>query len=80
MDSIQYTDIIHTTEPKALFTADTLACPGSTVQFINTSTGVNLQSQWSFGDNNTSAQTSPANVYTNTGLPEKNITLEPKNV
>jgi PKD repeat protein len=62
-------DYILTTDPKALFSsADTLACPGSTVQFSNQSTGLNLVSVWSFGDGNTSNASAPSNIYSNTGL------------
>lgn len=68
-DSLVFPTQIITTDPKAIFSAaDTLACPGSTVQFTNASNAVNYSSFWSFGDGNTSSVNSPANIYTTTGL------------
>jgi gliding motility-associated-like protein len=68
-DSYTISNYIITTDPKALFSsADTLACPRSTVQFTNQSTGINFTSVWSFGDGNTSAGFAPSNFYIDTGL------------
>lgn len=68
-DSLTIPNYVITTDPHALFsTADTLACPGSTVQFTNQSTAINYTSFWTFGDGNTSTSNSPANIYVNAGL------------
>lgn len=68
-DSVTIPNLIITTDPKALFTsADTLSCPGATVQFTNQSNAPDYTSVWSFGDGNSSTNTSPSNIYTNTGL------------
>jgi gliding motility-associated-like protein len=68
LDSLTVNNLITTTDPKALFSsADTLSCPGSSVQFTNQSTAINPASMWYFGDNNTSTVNSPSNIYTNPG-------------
>ena len=45
-----------------------------TVNFINTSTGANLNFLWRFGDGSTSTQTNPSHTYTSFG--SYNVTLE----
>jgi gliding motility-associated-like protein len=69
MDSLTIPNLIITTDPKAIFySGDTLACPGSNVQFVNNSTGINYTSSWSFGDGFTSTLNSPGHSYAITGL------------
>ena len=68
VDSIIRQNLVIATDPVPDFiTADTLTCPGRTVSFTNTSTGLNFTSSWDFGDGNTSTVTSPTNVYNSTG-------------
>jgi gliding motility-associated-like protein len=68
-DSITQISYVITTDPKAEFvSADTLACPGSLVQFTNQSTGNGLTSFWQLGDGTTSNAVSPTHAYTATGL------------
>lgn len=68
-DSAIRTDYVIATDPKALFSSgDTLACPGSVVQFNNQSTGINFTNFWSFGNGDTSILSSPSDTYVNTGL------------
>lgn len=68
MDSLYRSNYIIRTDPKALFFADTLACPLSTVQFTNQSNATNFTSSWNFGDGHTSIVQSPSNVYVDTGF------------
>ena len=50
-DSMVQNSLIVTTAPRASFTSpDSLSCPGRNVQFLTTSTGVNLVHAWTFGD------------------------------
>lgn len=75
-DSRTISNYIIASDPKALFTsADTLACPKSTVQFSNQSTGVNLVYAWSLGNGNTSTALSPSNIYIDTGLYTVKLTI-----
>lgn len=68
-DSLTINNLIIATDPKAQFiSADTLACPGSTVNFLDQSTAINYTSQWTFGDGNGSASQSPTHSYSATGL------------
>lgn len=66
-DSLLKPDLVHATAPQASFAVDTLSCPGSPVQFHNTSTAVNFTSSWFFGDGGTSPLQSPSHVYADTG-------------
>ena len=55
-------------QPKAdFYSLDTLNCTGKATAFINTSTGDNLQSQWTFGDGASSTVISPVHNYTSVG-------------
>ena len=65
-DSTLNTHIIVISQPVAGFNrSDTIACPGRTISFTNTSTGPNLTYLWNFGDGNISTATNPTHVYTN---------------
>ncbi|MDX1905652.1 MAG: PKD domain-containing protein [Bacteroidia bacterium] len=56
--------LISPTLPVAAFSAtDTIACPGSLVQFINQSTGTGLSYFWSFGDGTTSTVPNPVKLF-----------------
>ncbi|MCX6316062.1 MAG: PKD domain-containing protein [Bacteroidetes bacterium] len=67
-DSLTRSNLIVTTDPQPLFTsADTLTCPGASVQFTNASTPTPLSYNWDFGDGGTSLATSPSHIYTATG-------------
>ncbi len=69
MDSTILNNLVTATDPVPDFvSADTLTCPGATVNFTNTTIATGFSSQWDFGDGNTSALTSPTNIYTTTGL------------
>ena len=68
MDSLFKPFLITTVDPVPDFvSADTLTCPGATVQFTNNSTPSSVSSLWSFGDGNTSIISSPTHVYADTG-------------
>ncbi|GAC1418004.1 MAG: hypothetical protein NVSMB67_04970 [Flavisolibacter sp.] len=66
-DSIKKIDFVLATAPKADFSADTLACPGSNVNFTNLSTGDNYQHTWNFGNGTTSNLNAPSVKFTTTG-------------
>lgn len=71
-DNFLRNNYIRTTSSKANFvTADTLACPGSTVTFTNTSTypkGSGYDAVWYFGDGNSSTRIHDVNRYADTGV------------
>ncbi|MBP6090323.1 MAG: gliding motility-associated C-terminal domain-containing protein [Crocinitomicaceae bacterium] len=52
--------------PVPLFTADTLTCIGSTVNFTNTSTGASTYA-WNFGDGGNSTLQNPSHSYASIG-------------
>ena len=57
-DSITINNLVIATDPVPDFiSADTLVCPGSTVNFTNTSAPAGFTSQWDFGDGGTSTTT-----------------------
>ncbi len=51
------------TRPVAGFKADTFYCPGSALQFTDSSSGVGLTYLWNFGDGNSSIIKNPQNAY-----------------
>ena len=64
-DSIFKVNALVVSTPMAnFFTADTIACPGSPIEFFNSSTGPNLTYVWDFGDGNQSTATTPSHSYT----------------
>jgi gliding motility-associated-like protein len=65
VDSMVQNSLVVTTAPKANFTSpDSMSCPGRNVQFLTTSTGVNLSYVWTFGDGKTNAGSpNPRNIY-----------------
>ncbi|MBK5272453.1 MAG: PKD domain-containing protein, partial [Bacteroidia bacterium] len=68
-DSITIADLVIATDPFPDFiSADTLSCPGASVNFTNTSIANNYNSIWDFGDGDTSNNDSPSHVYAATGL------------
>lgn len=68
-DSITLNNLVTATDPVPAFvSADTLACPNSTVRFTNNSTPAGLSSFWDFGDGGTSAATSPTHSYAAVGV------------
>ena len=67
VDSLVRPNYVIVTDPQAQFTSDTLACPGSTIQFNNISNALNYSSSWDFGDGNTSTLNSPSHQYADTG-------------
>jgi gliding motility-associated-like protein len=67
-DSLTISNLVTITDPIPNFvSADTLTCPGATVNFTNTSIATGFSSFWNFGDGNTSLVNSPAHVYATTG-------------
>ena len=67
-DTLEKPDYIEVRQPVANFTAnDVDACIGQPIQFANTSLGVTLNSEWDFGDGNTSNVSNPVHSYTQTG-------------
>jgi gliding motility-associated-like protein len=68
-DSLTRTNLVTTTDPVPGFsTADTLTCPGATVNFTNTSAPTPLTYLWDFGDGGTSAAIAPTHAYAATGI------------
>ena len=65
IDSLVRPNLVTTSDPKAVFIADTLACPGSRVQFANNSIASNntFTSVWDFGDGGTSTLKNPFHNY-----------------
>ena len=60
---------ISITKPKAGFKADfNTFCPGVDFQFIDTSSGTNLQYVWDFGDGSKSTQSNPKHTYSGTDV------------
>ncbi|HEY6503989.1 MAG TPA: PKD domain-containing protein [Chitinophagaceae bacterium] len=68
-DSLTIPNLVTVTDPVPGFvTADTVTCPGATVNFTNTSVATpGFTSSWSFGDGNTSTVLSPTHSYAATG-------------
>lgn len=56
-------------DPRAAFFVDTPSCPGTSISFINQSSGGSAAKTylWNFGDGNTSTLTDPYHTYTTTG-------------
>jgi gliding motility-associated-like protein len=79
-DSLFIPDVVRTSDPKALFySADTLACPGSTVQFTNASAALNYTSFWDLGNGSSSSQNSPATTYAGAGQYTIKLTITDQN-
>lgn len=55
-------------QPHAIYTADTISCTNKNILFTNSSTGSNLQYQWSLGDGNTTTVATPVHSYSSVGL------------
>ena len=67
-DSLVRTNYITTSDPVTdFFTADSLSCPGATVQFTNLSSAGLVSYLWHFGDGDTSTAAAPSHVYANNG-------------
>jgi len=56
-------------------TPDSFVCQGTTVDFVNGSTGTDLSFIWSFGDGITATTTNATHVYTTTGTDEVILTV-----
>ena len=68
-DTLEKTDYIEVRQPVADFVSnDVDACIGQSLQFSNTSQGVGLTSEWTFGDGNTSSLSNPSHSYSATGV------------
>jgi gliding motility-associated-like protein len=69
-DSLVRQALVNTSNIKAdFFSADTVSCPGATIQFTNKSIASSVfTSEWQFGDGSTSTQQSPSASYSNDGL------------
>ncbi|MBY0479470.1 MAG: PKD domain-containing protein [Chitinophagaceae bacterium] len=79
-DSITRANIVTVLNPRAMFTVDTPACPGTLLQFNNQTTGGSGTQTyaWNFGDGFTSTLTSPTHIYTAVGIyPAKLVVTEP---
>ena len=62
--------------PSANFTSNlTVACAPSSVQFINTSSGVISSYEWDLGDGTQSTQPNPLHTYTQTGYYNISLTV-----
>lgn len=63
-DTYETTDTIHVVSPFAGFKAEyTTICPGSNLQFTDTSSGPPVRWRWEFGDGSTAATQNPVYVY-----------------
>jgi len=68
VDSLYKNNAVKIAKTTATFIeSDTLVCPGTTVNFINQSTGNNLAYHWNFGDGNNSSDVSPNHHYPSEG-------------
>jgi gliding motility-associated-like protein len=68
-DTITKNDFVRVSAPKAGFTVlDSLGCPNSVFQFVDTSSGNPRQWEWNFGDNFTSPIRHPSHLYALPGL------------
>ena len=66
-DTVSRNNLIHATNPIADFSVDTLACPGSSLSFKNTSSDTAAASSWDFGNGGTSKNKAPTYSYAATG-------------
>ncbi len=68
-DSLSQVNLINIYAPIAVFTTpDSMSCPGSAVQFVNTSSGYGLTYNWDFGDATAPSTTNdPAHPYAAVG-------------
>ena len=66
-DSTVKTNYLTISRPIAGFNADTLSCPGTVIQFLNSSTGTGLLYNWDFGDGAVSINTNPVHAYAANG-------------
>ncbi len=66
-DTLSKSNFITISRPVASFTADTISCPGTAIQFSNTSQGNALAYQWNFGDGSSSTALNPTHIYTANG-------------
>ena len=62
-DTIALPNAIVITQPVAAFKADTIYCPSSPLQFVDTSSGSGLTHTWYFGDGATSTLQNPTHSY-----------------
>jgi PKD repeat protein len=62
-DKFSVNNAVLITNPVAGFKADTLYCPLAPVQFVDTSTGLQLSYNWNFGDGGTSTLQNPTHSY-----------------
>lgn len=67
-DSINKLQIITVTQPSAAFNVtDSIMCPNTTINFNNTSSGLNLQYFWNFGEGTISTQENPSHSFSQQG-------------
>src|SRR5690606_5585605 len=62
-DTYTHNTSLIVSNPIAGFRADTLFCPGTPLNFIDTSSGAGLTYLWDFGDGSTSTLASPQHTY-----------------
>ena len=74
-DSSSTPNAITVSEPKAIFSGDTLSCTSQPVFFYNSSTGPGLIYAWDFGDGTTSSQKNPAHSYNREGTYTVSLTI-----
>jgi len=68
IDSTTSSTQLTISRPVANFTAQTLSCPGTNVQFLNSSTGPGLIYRWYFGDGSFSINANPVHAYAADGV------------
>lgn len=68
MDSVVRSSLITISHPVAGFTAQTVSCPGTNIQFLNSSTGPGLTYRWYFGDGGFSINANPLHAYAADGV------------
>jgi gliding motility-associated-like protein len=74
-DSSNKPNAIIVSEPKAIFSGDTLSCTSQPVSFYNSSTGPGLIYAWDFGDGTISSQKNPAHTYNKEGIYTVSLTI-----
>lgn len=78
-DTISNFNAINITKPVAGFSSlDTLSCGGSPVSFVDSSKGVSLLYQWSFGDGQTSGSPEPIHKFSAEGLYDVKLVVHDK--
>lgn len=78
-DSVLNEKAVQITNSRALFGVDgNTYCPGSPVQFLDSSKGSSIDYYWQFGDGGNSANPAPEHVYVNEGVYDVSLKITDK--